>query len=266
MPKFDCTVTPLLRKAVGHTRRLLGTQRNLLGAIESTVKGLTAKSAVFQPVYSAARLASEWRANMSTQLEKIARGMDTGETENVLAAIIDSTAGRFHNLTPAQQVSATKMRKLWTTMLQDTTGLSKEDALRFIQKDFATLRAANGDTVRVAGLRNSYPDTFHPIFDDIVNGGLNATQSNAYAVGWNFIHMGEKIKWLEPAAKEATKTIRAWSGLKDTAKDDIAFAQHHATEFLKHMGQRETHNDTERHAMRDTNTQHTHTHTQILRE
>lgn len=235
MPKFDCKVTPLLRKAVGHTRRLLGTQRTLLGAIESTVKDLTAKSAVFQPVYGAAKLASEWRANMSTQLEKIARGMDTRETENVLAAIIDPTAGRFHNLTSAQQTSATKMRSLWTTMLQDTAGLSKKDALRFIQKDFATLRAANGDVARVAGLRNSYPDTFHPIFDDIVNGGLNATQSNAYAVGWNFIHMGEKIKWLEPAAKEATKTIRAWSGLKDVAQDDIAFAQHHATEFLKHM-------------------------------
>ena len=109
MAKFACKVTPLLPKAIGHTRDIISTQRSLLGKIESTVKDLRAKTDVWDPVYAAAQKASEWRAKVSARLEKIAGRMDTGEQENVLAAVIDGAAGKFHKLTPAQRASGNEL-------------------------------------------------------------------------------------------------------------------------------------------------------------
>ena len=124
---------------------------------ESEVKDLAAHSKVFAPVFEAAVRASEWRQVQSAKLTQIAKNMDTGDTENVLAAIIDPAAGAWHKLTTAQIKSGKQLKKLWSDMLQKTAGLSPEDAERFITKDFSALRQAGGDINRFGGIRNSYP-------------------------------------------------------------------------------------------------------------
>ena len=233
MPNFKCA--PLLEDAIGYTRRILGTQRNLLKEIESTVKSLPAHSKVFAPVFEAAVRASEWRSVQSAKLQQIAKSMDTGDTENVLAAIIDPAAGAWHKLTAKQAGQGKQLKKLWSDMLQKTAGLSPEDAERFITKDFAALRQAGGDLNRFGGIRNSYPKSFHPIFEEILGGGVNVNNSNAYGVTWDLIHMGERLKWLNPARDEAFKEVTRWRGLKGVAQEDIAFAQTQTKGFLKHV-------------------------------
>lgn len=233
MPKFSCK--PVLESAISYTRRIMGTQRNLMKAIESEVKLLPGYTKVFKPVYDAAVLASEWRQVQAAKLQQISKNMDTGDTENVLAAIIDPAAGAWHKLTAAQSSQGKQLRKLWSDMLQKTAGLSPADAERFITKDFAGLRQAAGDINRFGGIRNSYPKSFHPMFDEIVNGGLNVNNSNAFGVTWDFIHMGERLRWLNPARDIAVKEVHSWRGLKNVAQDDILFAQAQAKGFLEHV-------------------------------
>lgn len=235
MPKFTCKNTPILQDAISYTRRILGTQRNLMKAIESEIKHLPGYTKVFKPVYEAAVLASEWRQVQSAKLTQIAKNMDTGDTENVLAAIIDPAAGAWHKLTPAQFKSGKQLQQLWSDMLQKTAGLSPEDAHRFITKDFAALRQAGGDINRFGGIRNSYPKSFHPMLEQIIDGGLNVNNSNAYGVTWDLIHMGERLRWLNPARDIAFKEVSSWQGLKNVSQDDIIFAQAQAKGFLKHV-------------------------------
>ncbi|KKL86826.1 hypothetical protein LCGC14_1940820, partial [marine sediment metagenome] len=103
------------------------------------------------------------------------------------------------------------------------------------------LRQAGGDLNRFGGIRNSYPKSFHPIFDELLNGGLNVNNSNALGVTWDLIHMGQRVKWLRPAHDTAIREVASWKGLKDVRQDDILFAQSQAKGFLDHiMQQRDT--------------------------
>ena len=238
MPTFRCAS---IRESTSKIRRIFGTQRGLMKKIESIVKDIPAHSKVFQPMYEAVVLASQFRQASSAKLQQIAKTMDTGETENVLAAIIDPAAGAWHKLTPKQFKQGQQLKKLWSSMLQETAGLSPADAERFITKDFAALRQAGGDINRFGGIRNSYPKSFHPIFEEILDGGLNVNNSNAYGVTWDLIHMGQRLKWLNPARDEAFKEVRRWQGLKGVSADDKLFAQAQAKDFLENaVHQRDT--------------------------
>ena len=203
-------------------------------AIESEVKNLPGYTRVFLPMFNAMNKASKWRQEQSARLTNISKDMDTGDTENVLAAIIDPAAGAWHNLTAKQLKQGQALKKLWSDMLQETAGLSKADAERFITKDFAALREAGGDLNRFGGIRNSYPKSFHPMFEEIMNGGINVNNSNAYGVTWDFIHMGERMKWLRPAHAEATTEVASWEFLKNVSKDDKLFGMSQAKGFLDH--------------------------------
>ena len=234
MPKVTCVSRPL-GQSVGMLRTILGSQRNLMKKIESEIPELLAHSKVFQPIYNAAKLASEWRQGVSTKLTEITKSMEVGDMENVLATIIDPLAGTWHNITTAQRAQGAALKKLWSDMLQKTAGLSEADADRFITKDFAALRQAGGDLNRFGGIRNSYPESFHPLFEEILDGGLNVNNSNALGVTWDLIHMGERLRWLKPARDEAFKEVSRWKNIKGMEPNDVLFAQSRAKDWLEHM-------------------------------
>ena len=246
MPKISCK--PILRSTISLTRKILGTQQNLMKKIEETVKELPLDTKVFRPVFAAKQEASVWKQGVSKQLEKIAGNMDAGAQENVLSAILGDKSS-FFTPSAAEAASGAQLRKLWKKILRETSGLSKADAERFIAKDFAALRAANGDINRFAGTRNSYPKSFHPLFDDILNGGLNTTSGNAYGVTWDLIHQGERVRWLRPAVDEARKFVASIEHMPNIAKDDRLFAMERAAEFLDHVGHQR---DTQIHFMAET--------------
>ena len=236
MAKFPIC-KPLLG-AFGMLSATLGSQRHVMKKIQEFAPQFAAYENVFKPVYDAYRQGSLWRQGVSKELEKITKTMDPGTMENVLAAIIDPAAGSWHTkLSAAERTQGKALEKLWSKMLQKTAGLSEADAHRFITKDFGALRAAGGDLNRFGGLRNSYPKSFHPLMQEILDGGLNVNNSNAYGVTWDLIHMGERLRWLTPATKTAFKEVARWKGLKGVNEDDFIFASNQARGFLKHVVQ-----------------------------
>ena len=241
MPNFACDFTPTLKQAIGWGNQMLSGQRSLFKKVDDVMLELRGKaesfamsSRVFNPMYDALQKASVFKSKRSRELEAIARKMDMGETENVLAAVIDPAAGKFHNLSPANLANAKKLRAHWSSILEESFGLSKADAERFITQDFAKVRAAGGDMARLAGMRNSYPKTFHPLLNELIGGGINTTQNNAYAVGWNLIHSAEKVKFLQPAAAQAQQVVNSFKKIPGMDPKDVEFASKIGHEFIDH--------------------------------
>lgn len=234
-------IRALLKDSISNVRKWIGTQRGLAQKIESIEPLLKADTQVFQPMLTAQSEANVWKAEFEQRINKIARGFSAGQTENVMAAIIDPNASRVGFSLSTKEARIVPQTKALLEDVLQSLGLSKEQAGRFLTEDFTKLRAARGDATRLSA-QNIYPETFQPFMEEIFKNGISATQNNAYAFAQDLISMGARMKFMNPAAKRALATVDDWAasskggrGGSLTGKvdnQDLWYAQQFGREFI----------------------------------